>query len=119
MQSGDLSGFEEKIMKLTRLVLVCTVLLLAAVPSFALPPCQSCLDDAGPCYQDGGGGRCRTIGGVCNIVAGACIGFVDTTVLSEWTVASIEISHPAQNAKVVTTPSVVAQAELRQPAQQK
>lgn len=106
-------------MKLTRLVLVCTVLLLAAVPSFALPPCQTC-DDVGPCYQDGGGGgRCKNIGGGCQIVAGACIGFVDTTVLSEWTVASIEVSHPAQNAKVVTTPAVVAQAELRQPALQK
>src|SRR5688572_21205015 len=63
LTAGDLSGFKEEIMKLFRVILVCTLLLSAAVPAFAAPPCQFCLSESGPCVNDPGGLRCRTIGG--------------------------------------------------------
>ncbi len=100
-------------MKLTRVILVCTLLLSAAVPTFAAPPCQFCLSDAGPCVGDPGGLRCRTIGGVCTESGGLCIGFLNQPVLSEWQVASIELTRPDPVTKslttVVITPAPIAQ----------
>ena len=101
-------------MKLTRVILVCTLLLSVAVPTFAAPPCQFCLSETGPCVNDPGGTRCRTLGGVCQEISGLCIGFFNTPVLGEWQVASIEITRPDPVTKgrttVVITPTALAQA---------
>ncbi len=106
-------------MKLSRIVLVCTLLLLAAVPSFAAPPCRSCLDDVGPCFEDPGSGtRCRFVGGACETFLAFCIDRADTTVLAEWKIASIEVNRPDADqrlTKVVITPASVAKAETPQP----
>lgn len=50
-------------MKLYRVILVCTLLLLAATPSFAIPTCTECLDvGVGPCINAPGQPyRCRFI----------------------------------------------------------
>jgi hypothetical protein len=113
LAAGDLSGIKEEIMKLTRVILVCTLLLSAAVPTFAAPPCQVCVSDAGPCVGEAGGLRCRTTGGVCTESGGTCTGFLNRPVLSEWQVASIEITRPDPATKVLTTvvitPTPVAQ----------
>lgn len=94
-------------MKLFRVILVCT-LLLAAIPTFSAPPCQVCLDDAGPCVNDSNGTRCRTVSGVCQQISGLCIGPATATVLAEWQVASIEVTRPDLTT-VVVTPTAVAQ----------
>lgn len=100
-------------MRLFRVVLVCTLLLASAVPTFAAPPCQFCLSESGPCMNDAGGLRCRTIGGVCQETSGLCIGSLNQTVLGEWQVASIEITRPDPVTKVATTvvirPAAIAQ----------
>ena len=100
-------------MKLSRVILVCTLLLSAAVPTFALPPCQFCLSESGPCVNDSGGLRCRTIGGVCTESGGSCIGFLNRPVLGEWQVASIEFTRPDPATKTLTTvvirPAAIAQ----------
>lgn len=100
-------------MKLYRVILVCTLLLSAAVPTFAAPPCAICASDAGPCENDPGGHRCRTVAGVCTESSGVCVRLADRTVLAEWQVASVEITHrdPATKAltTVVVTPTAIAQ----------
>jgi hypothetical protein len=103
LAAGDLSGVKEEIMKLSRVILVCTLLLSAAVPTFAAPPCQFCLSEAGPCVNDAGGLRCRTLSGVCTESGGLCIGFSNRPVLSEWQVASIEFTRPDPATKALTT----------------
>jgi hypothetical protein len=112
-------------MKLFRLTLVCSLLLLAAVPSFALP-CRAC---TGPVYpfcepNPDGGTRCQIGPDWCATVnAPGCVGFTDeaaaTAVLAEWTVASIEISHPSQGTKAVTSPAAVAEANVPRDTVQK
>jgi hypothetical protein len=113
LAAGDLSGFKEEIMKLSRVILVCTLLLFAAVPTFAAPPCQFCLTESGPCVNDSSGLRCRTIGGVCTETGGLCIGFSSRLVLGEWQVASIEFTRPDPATKALTTvvisPTAIAQ----------
>lgn len=103
-------------MKLYRVILVCTLLLSAAIPTFAAPPCAICTSDAGPCENDPGGHRCRTLSGVCTESSGVCTRLANTanpTVLGEWQVASVEITHrdPATKAltTVVVTPTAIAQ----------
>ena len=100
-------------MKLTRVILVCTLLLSAAVPTFAAPPCAICLSESGPCMNEPGGLRCRTIGGVCTETGGTCTGFLSRPVLGEWQVASIEITRPDPTTKALTTvvirPTPIAQ----------
>jgi hypothetical protein len=90
-------------MKLSRVILVCTLLLSTAVPTFAAPPCQYCLTESGPCVNDPGGLRCRTIGGVCTESGGLCIGFSSRPMLADWQVASIEITRPDPATKALTT----------------
>jgi len=100
-------------MKLSRVIFACTLLLSAAVPTFAAPPCQFCLSDAGPCVNDPGGLRCRTISGVCQETSGLCISSANRPLLAEWQVASIEITRtdPATNSltTVVVSPTAIAQ----------
>ena len=99
-----------------RLILVCTLLLLAAVPTFALPQCKECTawntceptpgsietckyDQNGQCYQDFDR---------CSIPRAA-------TVLTEWNVASIEISRPSLETITITAPAVRAEVSAPKP----
>jgi hypothetical protein len=122
LTAGDLSGLKEDIMKLTRVILVCTLLLSAALPTFAAPPCQICLDEAGPCSNDPNGSRCRTVFGVCTEGPGLCLSLANKTVLADWQVASVEITRRDPATKglttVVVTPTAIAQSVTPQlPAQ--
>lgn len=83
-------------MKFFRLITLCTLFLLVAVPSFAAPPCTYCVEEGvGPCDNDPGAGtRCKWTGSSCQTIFAFCINFADETVLNEWQVASIEISRP-------------------------
>jgi hypothetical protein len=109
LPSGDLSRIKEKTMKL-RVILVCTLLLLAAAPSFALPQCQECnyewnsCDDVSGAFQ-----RCKyDSSGHCYLSTDRCSPtLTQSTVLTDWKVASIETSCPAQDAVTVATPAAV------------
>jgi len=112
-------------MKLARFTLVCSLLLLVAIPSYAVP-CSTCIDRQ--CVDTPGSHtRCRPIIDEfpnCETVsAPSCTGFTDAAatpaMLAEWIVASIEISHPAEGTKVVTTPAAVAQATVSSATLQK
>ncbi len=101
-------------MKLSRVLLVCTVLFLAVTPTFAEPTCSECLDPSTCINAPGQASRCKFTFGVCDTVfTSNCIGRSGTPVLADWKIASIEISRPGQ--KVVTAPAAVAQAATPQP----
>jgi len=100
-----------------RLILVCTLLLLAASTSFALPVCQDCNEfnrcQALPgaievCYDSGGGLYCSTVPDPCSPP-------LQATVLADWKVVSIEIDHPALASTTVKAPARVAEAPAPQP----
>jgi hypothetical protein len=109
-----------QIMRLLRLVLACSLLLLAASPSFALG-CFTCNpDQVNVCDSTPDSGtRCRFHIDYCEtITAPFCTGRSaesQTAVLADWTVASIEISRPAYGTKVVTAPAAVASVRTPQP----
>lgn len=112
-------------MKLLRLTLVCSLLLLAATPSYAII-CRSCDGDVYPyCISTPDSGtRCQIGPDYCfTQSAPFCSGFSDhaaaPAVLAEWTVASIEISRPAEGTKVVTAPAAVADAHVSRDIGQK
>jgi hypothetical protein len=112
-------------MKLLRLTLVCSLLLLAAAPSFALP-CNSCTGPEYPYCESspGSGTRCRFGIDTCTtIYAPNCTGFTDQgadpAMLAEWTVASIEVSRSVEGTKVVTSPAAIADAGISQTAGRK
>lgn len=100
-------------MKVSRVLLVCTLFLLAAVPTFAAPPCTYCIEEGiGPCDNDPGAGtRCRLTSGSCQTIFAFCLNHAaPTSVVSEWSVVSIEVSRPdATTATVVSNPNAVAQ----------
>ena len=102
-----------------RVILVCTLLLLAAVPSFALPLCAEC-NEWNECDPVPGSyercrydiyGNCYTDFGRCSVPSAAA-----STVLTDWSVASIEISRPALDSVTVTAPA--AMTEVPTPAPQ-
>ena len=101
-------------MKLFRVAFVCTLFLLAAVPTFAAPQCLDCTE-FGDCGPDGFEHLpCRYTATGCENYFKFCIGFSaadagDTTLLSDWKVASIEITN--ESTKVVVTPDAIAQAD--------
>lgn len=112
-------------MKLVRLTLVCSLLLLAAVPSYAIP-CSTCINRV--CEDTPGTGtRCRPIIDEfpnCETVSNPnCSPSPNAAaapaMLAEWTVASIEISRPAEGTKVVTTPAAATQAPVSPASLQK
>lgn len=103
-----------------RVILVCTILLLAAFPSFAAPQCEACDYWWNECYNEPYSGfRCRYTETGCEEYYGYCIGHSQKTVLAEWKVASIEISCPALDSKTVTTPATVAEVRTPQTIEQK
>ena len=92
-----------------RVILVCTLLLLAASPSFALPLCAHC-NEWNECESASGDiERCRyDQWGNCYTDFGLCIQpSAQSTVLTDYKVASIEISRPAQDCVTATAPAAV------------
>ena len=111
-------------MKLLRFTLACSLLLLAASPSFALA-CKSC-DGVEPTYcisTPDSGTRCQFSPRLCITIQRVLHRLHGVTpapaVLAEWTVASIEVSRPAEGTKVVTSPTAVAEAGVSPSAAQK
>lgn len=111
-------------MKLLRLTLVCSLLLLSVTPSYALA-CKSCTGPEYPYCEStpDSGTRCLISYRLCETVsAPSCTGFTGDSapaMLAEWTVASMEIRRPAEGTKVVTSPAAVADAGLSRIAAQK
>jgi hypothetical protein len=110
-------------MKLTRVVLACTFLLLVALPSFAVP-CHVCEEYSPVCVLTPGSGTvCRyTIDGCYDIFSPSCSPFTDIetqpAMLAEWTVASIEVRRPSERMNVVPSPAAVVEAAASQTALQ-
>lgn len=111
-------------MKLFRVVFVCTLFMLASLPTFAAPQCLDC--DEGVSFDCGPDSfehePCRYTSSGCENYLKFCIGFTaadtsDSTLLSEWKVASIEVTN--EQTKVVATPAAIAQADTPNPASQK
>lgn len=106
-------------MKLTRLILACTLLLLTSFPLFALPRCGACEDNEcafGP-YN---GTLCRYDSGFCETRFGPCSTVApEATLASEWTVVSIEITRPAVDSKIVPTPADAAEVRTPETTEQK
>ena len=93
-----------------RIILICTLLLLAAVPSFALPVCKDC-DENLQCVAIPGVSleRCFSSPGFCDTSPDPCSRpREDTTVLSDWQVESIEISCPAPDSVTAAAPAPAA-----------
>lgn len=99
-----------------RVLLVCTLLLLAAVPSFANTNCRECDPVTNRCYFSGDAvRRC-----IFDVSSGTC--YLDpflycnptrsATVASEWKVASIEVSRPSLDPIAVAAPAAAAQPEV-------
>ena len=93
-----------------RVILVCTLFLLAAVPSFAAPQCQECNYWTNDCETISGAfERCTWDEfGDCYTYPGYCIPPRDVaaTVLTDWKVSSIEISRPSLDSITVTAPAM-------------
>jgi hypothetical protein len=93
-----------------RVILVCTLLLLAASPSFALDRCKECNEFLQCVITPGAVEKCESGPGYCDTNPFVnCSHFTGATVLTDWTVASIEISRPAHENLTVTTPVQVAE----------
>lgn len=102
-----------------RVMLVCTLLLLAAVPSFALPLCQECNYDTHQCDDvPGAYERCRydTLGNCYLDPWSRCSPtLTQSTVLADWKVVSIETSCSEQSSVTVTAAAADAPAETLMP----
>lgn len=100
-----------------KVILVCTLLLLAAVPSFAAPQCMDCNYwnecEVGEWSYE----RCRYDAlGNCYTTFEFCItSRAQTTVLTEWKVASIEISRPSLDSVTATAPVQVTEVQTATP----
>ena len=103
-----------------RIILVCTLLLLVAVPSFALPLCQECNPTTLQCeYAPGAFERCKYDAFFHCYIApfDRCSPTLSqSTVLTDWEVASITISRPVKasvSANASTSASVGTTAPPR------
>lgn len=96
-----------------RAILVCTLLLLAAVPSFALPLCGHC-NEWNRCESAPGDFEyCIDWTGTCDTDPfKRCSRPFTVTVASEWTVASIEVHRPSLDSITVSAPAAAAKAEV-------
>ncbi|MGN6183703.1 MAG: hypothetical protein ACTHQM_08630 [Thermoanaerobaculia bacterium] len=104
-----------------RIVLICTLLLMAAAPSFAAPQCEACDYYWNECYNEPYSGfRCRYTETGCEEYYGYCIGRApQASVMAEWKVASIEVTRPTLDSKSVTTTAQVAEVRTPQTVAQK
>lgn len=100
-----------------RVLAVCTLLLLAAVPSFALPLCAECTawntceslpGSIERCRYDSFG-NCYTTFERCSVPREA------TSVLTDWKVESIEVSRPSIESIAVDAPAVKTEAPAPAP----
>ena len=102
-----------------RVILVCTLLLLAASPSFALPLCQECNYFTHQCDDVPGAiERCRydTLGNCyIDFFARCTPTFTQSTVLADWKVVSIETSCPAPDSVTTSAPAPVTEAATLTP----
>lgn len=98
-----------------RVILICTLLLLAASPSFALPLCGHC-NEWNMCESAPGDfERCKyDLQGNCITTWERCSPPFQGTVLTDWQVVSIEISRPALASVTVTAPAAVAEVPTTQ-----
>lgn len=93
-------------MKLTRLVFVCTLLLLASAPVFALPQCGDCINNECVTPSPGSVERCGYDAmGNCEFIIGRCSPSF-SPVSAEWMVVSIDISRPEVKAETIETTEV-------------
>jgi hypothetical protein len=82
-------------MKLTRVVLACTLLLLVSFPLFARPQCGECFNNECE-YSPTSGMPCKiNASGMCVQYFTICSSLAPEGVLADWTVSSIEVSCPA------------------------
>lgn len=98
-----------------RVILVCMLLLLAAVPSFALDRCKECNAQNVCEVMVGAVSKCVSGPGYCIRTAENCTPSSSATVLIDWTVASTEISRPAQECTTVTAPVQAAEVSTAVP----
>lgn len=94
-----------------RVILVCTLLLLAAVPTFALPLCAECNEWNTCDYIPGAIERCYSSGGACWTTPDRCSPPRSAPVLADWRVESIEINRDSITASA--TPQAEPKAEVR------
>lgn len=91
-----------------RVILVCTLLLLVAFPTFARPVCAHC-DASNECESSPGDFQnCVSTGSSCGYNATVC-SIPRAPVLADWTVASIEISRPSLESVTITAPAPAAE----------
>ncbi|HUR82616.1 MAG TPA: hypothetical protein VM733_17785 [Thermoanaerobaculia bacterium] len=96
----------------SRVILVCTLLLIAAVPTFARPICADC-NEWGYCEQIPGSIEvCHDGPGYCYTTPNLCSPPLAATVATEWKVVSLEISRPSQDSLTVTAPAQRAEIQL-------
>ncbi len=100
-----------------RVILVCTLLILAASPSFALPLCQECnsvtlqCDDVPGAYE-----RCKYDASFHCYIAplDRCSPtLTQSTVLTDWEVASVTIHRPAAVPAQTSAPAAAVTATPR------
>lgn len=98
-----------------RLILSCTLLLLAAAPTFALPLCEDC-NEWNFCEPIPGASieRCYDGPGYCFTTTERCSIPNSATVLTEWQVASVDVQRPSQDAFTVTAQTQAPKKEVRQ-----
>lgn len=103
-----------------RAVLLCTLLLLAAVPSFALPLCEEC-NQFNECEAIPGSiERCTYDEfGNCYTFPGRCSTPFASSVLADWTVSAIEISRPSDSITITAPPVVTGSPAATPQAEQK
>ena len=94
-------------MKLTRVILACTLLLSASFPLLALPVCKDCVNNACSAVP-GAIETCKAVSGVCTTSPNACSPPAAASVLADWTVASVEMSCSEADSEIVTIQADVA-----------
>lgn len=100
-----------------RVILVCMLLLLVALPTFALPLCAHC-NEWNECESAPGDfQRCVDTGTSCGYNTNRC-SIPRAPVLADWTVASIEISRPSLESVTITAPAPAAEVPAATPASQ-
>ena len=92
-----------------RVILACTLVLLAAVPTFALPVCKECDLNLRCQAVPGAFERCFSGVGFCDTTPDPCSPPSGRTVAVDWSVASIEISRIAPAPAADTAPAPPAE----------
>ena len=103
----------------TRVILACTLLLLAAAPTFALPLCEDC-NYSNYCEPIPGSiERCYDGWDFCYTTPERCSPPLQATVMNELKVVSLEISRPSLESITVTAPAQRAEVRTPEPVAKK